>query len=231
MAMAPTTGYVGPEYFGMRAGYDLSATQTNYRTFGGRVFLQPASFRSDSANWFYQGYETQTEWLLALDHGVTATDLDISTHINGDEAQWDKRASSSADLDNEWVSGRVTGQDQHIQSEVISSWEDNQVNPRRLLGEISYTQTFGGVQDPDNLYAVYVKCENDVLPSPSVYFEKSGRHPTSTVGNEWTPHDENETCSAWLMVQQVCHNTNRIIEEDRPAWSIPIFDDNAENMT
>jgi hypothetical protein len=154
-----------------------------------------------------------------------AIDYYINTNINKNEAKYILPGQDAVIYG--WVNAPNT--DQYVSSSAIYNYEDNMVDPlpHSLDASVVFTATALGSVTDAAIFGIYVEFENDSNAQPATYnIELNGRHPQSSPDAlDWTPQDENESCSAWVMKQQICENTNRIMQETRGAYSIPMYDE------
>jgi hypothetical protein len=206
-----------PDRFGVQVGLTSSGIQSpKHRSFGGRVFAQLAATKD---NYNDYGFLANFYFYLAKDSGT----ITYSTaYVNNDESVFGT-ITDGTDR-NGWYTD--TSSDKHVNTKVIVDFEDNQdPMPKKLKGAYAFTGSELTETAVHAIYAIFFDFNVD-NPTTQETLEYNGRHdPTVTTIYDWSPQDENESCSAWVMKQQVLSNTNRILQETTGAWTVPLFDD------
>jgi hypothetical protein len=233
MTFTPTAGYMTPSHFGFWARavvYDPDAG--NNFSFGGFVDIQPIELRSNVST---VGYDVSGS-VLVYDNstpvsGGPGVEIYTEHSVNSGEANLGLQLPDAGTYRHAWYT--LDSNNETVSNQLQADWPDATSVVRTLYGLASHQfvlQT--GTTDGDvATYMLYMEFDNSNEPTED-YFEISGIHPdTGTTAYDWSPQDDNESCSAFTMKQLICHNSNRVIKETKPTWSIPLYDANTSTMT
>jgi hypothetical protein len=213
------SGGMGTDRFGVQVGLINGSTEEpepKHRTFGGRVFGQLSATKD---NYDQYGFHAKLYLWLAKESSTTTS---YAAYINENESIFSDIVAT-ADK-NAWVTV-VTGN--HVNTEVIADFQDNQRPiPKKLKGALAFND--GTAETETAVHAIYsmaIDYNVDNAQTQEV-LEENGRYdPSVSTAYDWSPQDENESCSAWVMKQQALSNTNRILQETTGMFTIPLFDD------
>jgi hypothetical protein len=219
MVMAATSGNVTSNKFGFVPNTALYGSTSGYQfSFGGIVHNQPVNWR-ESVN--RRGYDVSMRVWIADDSGTGLRDVQVSTTINDAECQLNVIGPTTDAYKHAWYTSSTNGNVSGVQQPDLG---DSATTVKAQYG-ISESFSSASVE----LRMMYLESDNSVEPTED-FFEVTGIHDPSGLTNAWTPFDENETCSAFAMKTLVCHNTNRVTKETKPAYTIPLFDDNTTTL-
>jgi hypothetical protein len=218
MTLGIPSGGMGTDRFGVQVGLIQTSSgepEPKHRTFGGRVFAQLARTKD---NYNDYGFKADLSIWLAKE---SSTSTDFAMYINDDESIF-SAVIPTADK-NQWVPFLS---DNHVNTKVIADFQDNQKPmPKKLKGAFAFNDSTSEVEA--SIHAVYAIAIDFGVDNPETLevLEENGRYdPAVTTIYDWSPQDENESCSAWVMKQQALSNTNRILQETVGFFSIPLFD-------
>lgn len=226
MTLSGTAGHMTPGKFGFRFG-DTDASGDGPSTWfvhGGRVFMQPQEYRDKQA---VPGYEIDSQYWVMIDVTTYTHDVWIEDSVNLGESVMVMERDGSTSLNN-WIADSTA--DEHVSTKKVKSWKDSEVKPRIMGGMVKCASdgSTGAEQATRAVYAMWVEAKNDTDPTTDDVMV-SGVHPdTGATANDWSPFDANESCSAWVMYRLQGKNPNRIVAETKPAWTLPLYDANAD---
>jgi hypothetical protein len=212
-----TSGSITPAFFGIIPGVQ---PVTYYRSYGGVVYKQPLPWREYPHSG--GGYTTDVDILLmdaASDPGAT---LDCVARINDTEYQ-QALVRSPGTLYYDWVEGDPAGGIVSQSNGGVGG--DPDVSVRNLFGLLlmSYDATDYGNTTVRTIHVEQTLTDSANFTGGDNTFEVTGVHPVSAGSYDWTPADQNESCSAFIAKAVVVENTNRVARETMPTWSIPLF--------
>jgi hypothetical protein len=217
MTISQTSGSVTPSLFGLTPGDNSSTEEPNHFAFGGVVHPQPSRFKSSPKNLF--GYQVLFSSWLANSSGVTFGNQ-VTLDVNEGEVM---SPVSTGDGSYGWLNHGAT-RETKINSLSLQGWDDPDTDVRSMKGYGQLIKTSTGAQGDSPMMALYMDNKNDNAPAYSA-LEPNGRHPeTGTTAYDWSPQDANESCSAWVMKQQLGRNINKKIRETRGGWCLPLYD-------
>jgi len=239
-----TAGNVTPSRFGLRP--TLIAAYENtwmHGSFGGVTYRSPRTWR-DTDRLDTEGYDIDTK-VFIMDDTVEGgdvgaawdMDIDVNSGNNFGKYSWsvDKgsgRLSEYVDDDtgDEAISGAA------LSGNIQSTWDDSEQTIQGhsdtfRIHKIEATETDANQLELRAVFYDYQHADESRFDGGDTDFELTGLHPVSAGTYDWTPFDENESCNAFAAMSLVCDNTNRVVRETRPAWTVPIYDDNSTAIT
>jgi hypothetical protein len=212
-----TSGSITPAFYGIIPGVQ---PVDYYRSFGGVVYKQPFPWREYPHSG--GGYTTDVDLFLmdnASDPGAT---LDCVVRINDTEYQ-QALVRSAGTLYYDWVEGAPSG---GIVSQANGgTGGDPDVAVRNMFGllQLSYDTTDYGNTNVRVVHVEQTLTDIADFTGGDNTFEVTGVHPDSAGTYDWSPADQNESCSAFISKAVAIENTNRVARETMPTFSIPLF--------
>jgi hypothetical protein len=236
MAISATAGNVTSARFGFRPGSaSISAGWNyNYLTFGGVTYRQPRVYREDPND---PGYIVDAEIYLmddTLDGGNQGAARRVNLDFNkGDALVTFSEPTVGQGYVHTWVENE-TETDGQPMGQGATPWGDSYTNVRNMGCELEAGIKANTVFDQVEIRTVFVDFENTDetnFTGGDNSFEITGIHPESSGSYDWSPMDANESCSAFVAKALACENMNTAVKKTRPAWSIPLYDDNSTALT
>lgn len=212
MTLSPTSGYILPSE--MRAHYEVrTGTESRFLALDIINRPQPDGARDDDKYGYLQDVK------IKYNDGGGTTSLDRQNQIKFIKARADFEETGSSAVTT-WSDFEETDQKTNG-SKVVISGTPSGIDLRLEKGIFSSYYTGTGGTFGTSIDAIQIERVPDNLSSNQI--ETTGAHKDTPDTLEWTPFDENECCSAFIMKELVVTNTQVINANTSESRTYPIF--------